>query len=384
VRLAAVALVALVVLGLAAPLAAFAEAQTPEPEKYMPEVDVVFRGGWGRLRVQVLDPSRAIELAYAMRNLTYDLFQWEIGYNVTAAQVQLSKADGFLNKALELNSTAPRRAAVFAIVAAIHYRHAAPIANVVLHKVVRNYMVNETITREAVEAAIKVAGELKEILVSAVSKAKESYGINTTLAEKIIAWGDERLSNATAALEEGNITLAFRYAVSGYRAYVRAYDLLLKQLLVKYFVEAVYERFQPPAGLIAEELPSAIRELIKAKVRAGEIKNISEVVEEVRAQAEKVRERVRELEKAKLREVLEEKIKAAAKYGVPGEQLKEVVEKALRELEGRGLKGLKLAEEVVKQVREMLRERIGEKAEEVVKVLPMPKPPVTPPRPHRP
>ena len=178
--------------------------------------------------------------------------------------------------------------------------------------------------------------------------------------------------------------LAFRYAVSGYRAYVRAYDLLLEQLLVKYFVEAVYERFQPPAGLIAEELPSAIRELIKAKVRAGEIKNISEVVEEVRAQAEKVRERVRELEKAKLREVLEEKIKAAAKYGVPGEQLREVVEKALRESEGRGLKGLKLAEEVVKQVREMLKERIGEKAEEVVKVLPMPKPPVTPPRPHRP
>ncbi|MEM4977252.1 MAG: hypothetical protein QXT64_08015, partial [Desulfurococcaceae archaeon] len=216
--------VAVVAIGLMVPLVVAAE---EEPPRELPEL-VTVRGGWARFKPIVLNYTVAVELAYVIRNLTYDLYEWEVSYNVKAAEVLLGKADNFLSRALELGETAPRRAAVFAFLAAVHYSHAPALANPVLGRVIdENLGENYTVTEQTVEAVVKVSGELREILVNAIEKAEE-YGVNTTLAEKLLALGDARIENATRLLTEGDVELAFRYAVSGYRAYVRAYHVLVR------------------------------------------------------------------------------------------------------------------------------------------------------------
>ncbi|MEM4440818.1 MAG: hypothetical protein QXS14_05045, partial [Desulfurococcaceae archaeon] len=285
--------VAVVAIGLMVPLVVAAE---EEPPRELPEL-VTVRGGWARFKPIVLNYTVAVELAYVIRNLTYSLYTWEVSYNVKAAEVHLGKADNFLSRALELGETAPRRAAVFAFLAAVHYSHAPALANPVLGKVIdENLGENYTVTEQTVEAVVSVSGELREILVNAVEKAKE-YGVNTTLAEKLLALGDARIENATQLLMEGNVEQSFRYAVSGYRAYVRAYNALVRTAFTKYVREAeaglvrgLVEQVKPPARALLPHLPVRIREMVRERVEAGQLVSISEVVRVAREHAERVRE----------------------------------------------------------------------------------------------
>ncbi|MEM4868894.1 MAG: hypothetical protein QW081_00595 [Desulfurococcaceae archaeon] len=377
--------VAVVAIGLMVPLVVAAE---EEPPRMLPEL-VTVKGGWARFKPIVLNYTVAVELAYVIRNLTYDLYEWEVSYNVRAAEVLLGKADNFLSRALELGETAPRRAAVFAFLAAVHYSHAPALANPVLGRVIdENLGENYTVTEQTVEAVVKVSGELREILVNAIEKAEE-YGVNTTLAEKLLALGDARIENATQLLTEGDVELAFRYAVSGYRAYVRAYNTLVRTVFTKYIREAeaglvrgLVEQVKPPARTLLPHLPVRIREMVRERVEAGQLVNISEVVREVREHAERVREQVRSMEKENLKMVIRERIEKTVEAPVLREELKKLVDETVEKAFMEGHRGVELARRVLEQLREKLAERIGERSEQVVRIPAFPeKPraPVTPP-----
>jgi len=362
---------------LLAPIVSLAETPTPEPGDET--LDLLLGGAYG-LRLQIilsLGVDRAIELAYAIRNLTYDLFQWEIDYNITAARVQLMRGDVFLNKSLELKDAAPKRALVFAFLAAVHYSHAPALANPVLGRVIReNLGENNTITEQTVIAVINVSNELREILLDALNYAR-SIDVNTTLAENLLAKGDERLNNASSLLEAGNVTIAFRYAVSGYRVYVRAYHLLVKMTFAKYIKELVREGFSsvlviekiPVAKIAVEKLPVWVREHVKAKIERGEIRNLNETIRELYEKATATRDQVRtrEVENLKIavKKILEEK-------RVPDEVMKSIeqeLEEIIKSLQQEGVRGLELAQRVL----QVVRERVSERVKIIIRI---PEPPV--------
>lgn len=369
--------VALVIVLLLAPAVSLAETQTPEPRDEIPEPLVAGIYGLRLPIILSLGVDKAIELAYAIRNLTHDLFQWEISYNITAAKVQLARGDASLNISLELKDTAPKRAAVYAFVAAVHYSHAPALANPVLGRVIRaNLGENNTITEQTVQAVINVSQELRGILSDALEYA-ESINVNTTLAEILLAKGDEKIANATSLLEAGNVTVAFRYAVSGYRLYVRAYHLLVKMTFAKYIKELIEENF---SGVLAEEkisaakiavekLPGWVREHVKVKIEKGEIKSFSEVVKELSEKAVAIREQLRMREKENLKIAVK---RILEREKVPGEiakiieqELGEIIEKLHRG----GVRGLDLAQQIL----QVLRERVAERARIIIKI---PTPPV--------
>lgn len=355
-----------------------------EPPRDMPE-PVVVRGGWARFTPIVLNPEKAIELAYLIRNLTYDLLQWEIGYNITGARVQLERGDGFLARALELAETSPNRSAVFAFVASIHYSHAPALANPVLGRVIReNLGENETVTEDTVRAVLAAAGELRQLLVAAIEKAKE-YNVNTTLAERLLGLGDARIENATRLLEEGNVDEAFRHAVSGYRIYVRAYSALIRLAYAKYirevetgFARALIAPVEPPAKRLLPHLPERVREMVRARVEAGEVRDMHGVVSLVREHALRIREQVRLMERRNLEEVLKKRVAELVSEKLLREQIEGVVSEIVEEAYRQGYRGVELARRVMEQLREQLRERIGEKADEIrIPETPAPeKPPV--------
>jgi len=341
--------------------------QTPEPRDEYPE-PLVGMAGVFRIRAPPLNVDKAIELAYTIRNLTYDLFQWEINYNIEGARVQLEIGDMFLNRSLELRETAPRRAAVFAFVAAVHYSHAPPLANPVLGKVIRaNLGENGTITNQTVQAVISAAGELRELLVNAIDYAS-NIGVNTTLPETLLARGDEKIANATSLLEAGNVTEAFMYAVSGYRTYVRAYHVLVRITFIKYIREVVempeeeltkklLEERVPAARIAFEKLPEWVREHVRAKIERGEIKSFNEVASELAERAIAMREQVRLRERENLvhaiRRILE-------RQGVPSgvitdEEIREIIENSWNE----GKRGVDLVRQVLQIIREKIEERTG-------------------------
>lgn len=379
IAVVAVATMLLAVLGATVPLVV-----AQEPPREMPEVEVYARGGWARFKA-ALNYTAALELAYAIRNLTYDLFQWEIKYNVTVARVQLDLGDKFLQRAINISERSPKLAAVFAFVAAVHYSKAPALANPVLGKVIRsNLGENETITEQTVSAVISVSGELRELLSRAISKAEE-YGVNTTAVAKLLELGDSRLQNATSLLKAGNVTDAFRYAVSGYRIYVRAYATLVKATFAKYAKEVTAEAAVPPAKAILPLLPEGLRKVVESRVKAGEITKVRELVEAVRDEAEKVREQVRYMEKEKLKQVLAEKIKSTV-----GQNFTKVVEGIVEQAYKEGYRGVELARKVIEAVREKLAEKVGSIAEKILEIREHPAkaptpfhkvPPVVPPRP---
>jgi len=340
-----------------------AVAQT-EPRYQYPE-PLVSVSGIYRMRTLVLDVDKAIDLAYTIRNLTYDLFQWEIRYNVTAARIQLERGDWFLNKSLELKDTAPRRAVVFALVATMHYSHAPALANSVLGRVIRaNLGENYTITDKTVQAVINVSRELKELLLGAITYAQDK-GVNTTLVEVVMELGDEKISNATSLLESGNVTEAFKYAVSGYRMYVRAYHLLVRLTILKYLRDVIGE--EPTKGLLeegvpvakvaVEKLPDWVKEHVKTRVEKGEIKSLREIADELTNKTMSIREQIREKE----RENLENAIKRILdKSGVPSniitdQEIKQVINTAWSQ----GKRGTELAQKVLETIKEQVKSKIG-------------------------
>jgi hypothetical protein len=358
-----IAVIALVALVLTAPLVVVAQTTEPPRDEY-PEPLVAVAGVY-RLRSLLLDVDKAIELAYTIRNLTYDLFQWEIEYNVTAARIQLERGDGFLNRSLELKDIAPRRAAVFALVATIHYSHAPALANSVLGKVIRaNLGENYTVTDKTVQAVINVSQELRGLLLNAIAYAQDK-GVNTTLVEALVEHGDERIANATSQLEAGNITDAFMYAVSGYRVYVRAYHLLVRLTILKYLRDVVGEELTK--GLLEERvqiakvavgnLPVWVREHVRARVERGEIKSIKEIADELTDKAMSIREQARERERVNLETAVR---RILDRSGVPSniitdQEIRQVVYSAWNQ----GKRGTDLAREVLETVKELVRNRTG-------------------------
>jgi len=260
--------------------------------------DVVVGNGEMNLTIPAVRFEEAVNLAYTIRNLTYELFQWEIGYNVTAANVTLNLGDRFLERALELKDNNTRRAIVFAVVAAIHYGHAPAFTHPVLARVVYgNLGENNTITAGTVNAILSASSRLKSILLNAVDYAS-SNNYNTTLVTNIISKGDNLTQTAQQYLDEGNTTLAFRYAVAGYRTYVRAYSTLVKTVFAQYLKSLdLIKPKKPwiPIGLL-EKLPAEVRSEIKARIESGELKSIRDVVGEVRKEIQARMEIRKEME----------------------------------------------------------------------------------------
>ncbi|MGB9826987.1 MAG: hypothetical protein ACPLSM_00520 [Thermosphaera sp.] len=288
------------------PVALIADETPVQDENIVEDVNV---GGtaYGLYRLAI-NLTEALDLAYTMRNLTYSLFQWEIEQNVQAANISLIRGDFFLEKAIELSENNTKRATVFAVVAAIHYSHAPALANPVLAKVIPPTLdENGTITAATVEAVLGKAGELKGLLEEAAGQV-EAW--NLTIPQ-LVYWHVERGDNLTAeaeALLETNITEAFWHAVGGYRAYVRGFAVLVKSVFAQKIrlaasdYEGLSNRLIVPRGLklqlllVSEKLPPELRERIRAKIEAGEIRNFKELVQYTRTEAIQLRERYRAMQ----------------------------------------------------------------------------------------
>ncbi len=360
----------LIVFTLITPLVAIIHAETPQPpnepvttEEPPRDMPVFEFRGWGRIRTSIIfnmDFNEVLEFAYTIRNITYPLYEWELQYNVTAANVSMRLGDRFLERALNTSSEQPHRAKVYAYAAAIHYSHIPVYAHPVLGRVIRgNLGENETITEETVKAVINVSSELKNIVLNAVDYAS-SKGYNTTLVVKVIEWADEKLENATTTLEGGNTTLAFRLAVWAYRGYVRAYTTLVKTVFVQ-FIKTTYENLVEPREEVVrkaiEALPARVRETIKAKIQMGEVKSMRELVEKYKEEARKIREQIHEREKQQLKEVVMSKIRelrrSNPRVNIPDQE----IEKIIGEYWGKGYRGLELARKVISAIEEKLREQ---------------------------
>ncbi len=299
------ALITLLV-SLATPVVLIAD-ETPVQDENIVEDVNVSGGAYGLYRLAI-NFTEALDLAYTMRNLTYDLLQWEIGLNVQAANISLMRGDFFLEKALELSENNTQRATVFAIVAAIHYSHAPAFANPVLAKVIPPTLdENGTITGATVEAVLSKAGELKQLLEDAIAQVEEW---NLTVPQ-LVYWHIERGDNLTAMAEElleTNLTEAFRHAVGGYRAYIRGFAVLVKSVFAQKIrlaasdYEGLSNRLIVPRALklrlllVSEKLPAELREKVKAKIEAGEITNFKELAQYVRKEAIQLRERYRAMQ----------------------------------------------------------------------------------------
>jgi len=268
--------------------------------------DVVVGDGEMNLTIPAVRFEEAVNLAYTIRNITYELFQWEIGYNVTAANVTLNLGDKFLERALELKDNNTWRATVYAVVAAIHYGHAPAFANPVLARVIHeNLGENDTITNVTVYAVLSASSQLKSILLKAVDYAS-SNNYNTTLVTNIISRGDNLTQTAQQYLDEGNTTLAFRYAVAGYRTYERAYSELVKSVFIQYLRSLdLIKPKKPwiPIGLL-EKLPPEVRSEIKARIESGELKSIKDVVGEVKKEVQARIEERKEAEYSQIANIM--------------------------------------------------------------------------------
>jgi len=361
-------------LSLTAPIATLAVAQetvtpTSEPDRDMPIF--VVSGGWGRLKVEFLfniSCEEALNLSYIVRNLTYNLFEWEIGYNISAAEVQLEQGDKFLNKSLVVSGESPREAAVYAFVAAIHYSHAPALANPVLGRVIHeNLGENNTITEETVRAVNETAHELRVRLLNAVSYAR-GLGYNTTVAESLLGNGDEKLSEAEELLSQGNVTCAFRSAVSAYRIYVRAFGELVKTVIAQFMREQVkpltavlIEVKEPPAKKLFNVLPVQIRDMIRERVEKGELKSMGEIIKVVKDEAMKIREQLREREKENLKIAVKNMVgnlkKEFRNINVSDEDLDKLVEKYYAQ----GYRGIDLAKKVLTELANRLQEQARER-----------------------
>jgi len=294
------------IMSLVTPVALTADETPVENENIVGDVNV---GGeaYGLYKTAI-DFTEALDLAYTMRNLTYSLLQWEIENNVQVANVSLTRGDFFLGKAIELGESNTQRAVVFAIVAAIHYSHAPAFANPVLAKIIPQTLdENGTLTNATVEAVLNKAVELKGLLEEAIVQVEEW---NLTVPQ-LVYWHIERGDNLTAMAEElleTNLTESFRHAVGGYRAYIRGFAVLVKSVFAQKIrlaasdYEGLSNRLIVPRGLklqlliVSERLPSEIRERIRGKIEAGEIRNFKELAQYVRNEATQLREKYRAMQ----------------------------------------------------------------------------------------
>jgi len=264
--------------------------------------DIIVGNGEMNLTIPTIDFDKALNLAYTIRNLTYNLFQWEIEHNVTVANVTLNKGDKFLDRAIELKDNNTRKAIVFAIVATIQYSHATAYTHSVLAKVVYDNMgANNTITEDTVRAVLSISSELRSILENAVEYASNN-NYNTTAVINIISKGDNLTQTAEQYLNEGNITLAFRTAVAGYRRYTEAYSELVRTVIIQYLrsIDLIKpKRIWIPVGLL-DKLPQDIKGEILAKINSGELKSMKNVIDAVKSS---IQRRIEERREAEYRQI---------------------------------------------------------------------------------
>ncbi|MEM1628537.1 MAG: hypothetical protein QXP02_04240 [Desulfurococcaceae archaeon] len=314
--------------------------------------------------------EEALNMAYVIRNMTYELFEWEISYNLTVANKSLSIGDLFINRAIEMNAEGNvKRAIAFAIVAASHYSHAPAFANAVLARVVPATMVNGTISNETVEAVIKVAGELKQILTNAVEYAvSNNYNVSTRVYS-LIERGDHAISMANDLLSQGNVTGAFAYSVIGYRSYVKAYSLLVKETYAQSIkialsdnvTSSVIKRVEKPwlpSGLI-DKLPEEIRETIRKRLENATGKGLGEIIDKVREEVEaRIEERSRK-ELEIVASILEKTInQTALKEMVKDKSLREFCRELIIEIRSKtNTTGLQLLRDSLNELQQRLRER---------------------------
>ncbi|MEM1808188.1 MAG: hypothetical protein QXL31_02205 [Thermosphaera sp.] len=304
-RVQSISVFALVIVlaSIISPAVSLAEEISSGDEKYV--ADVVVGGEYYGLYKMGISFSEALDLAYTIRNLTYELLQWEMSKGIQAANVSLIRGDVFLAKALELSQNNTERATVFAIVAAIHYSHAPAFANPVLAKVIPPTLdENGNITVATVEAVLGVAGELKQLLLAEIEEVENWNLTLPALVSFHIERGDN-LTNKAQELIETDITEAFRHAVAGYRAYVRAYAVLVKGVFAQKVRlatadgEDITPRLIAPRSLrlqldiATQRLPAEIRERVRAKIEAGEIRNFRELAQYLREEAIQLRMRYR-------------------------------------------------------------------------------------------
>jgi len=373
----------------AMPVTAFAQEQG---DANAPQELLAFTvaGGLGKLRVGFLlnvSFNEVLDLAYTVRNLTYDLFNWEIGYNVTAANVTLANADRFLDKAITLSETNATRAKVYAFVAAVHYTHAPAFANQVLCKAVKNNLgENNTITSDTVNAVLSVASELRELLEKALEYANTT-GYNVTIAANIRDLGDNMVEEAEKYLDQGNVTEAFKYAVQGYKAYVKAYSALVKMVFAQAIREKVFEALtgklveyrENVAKRVINALPIQVRERVEARVERGELKSIKELINETKVFMARITAQIKFREKENLKHVVERVLENAElrikeKYGKEVRiDVNEIVEKYY-EL---GYRGVELASKVIENIISAMQERGID-----INGISIPRPPTRPTIPH--
>ncbi|MGC9181444.1 hypothetical protein [Thermogladius sp.] len=237
--------------------------------------------------------DQALKLAYDVRNVTYPLFEWEISHNVTAADVTLNLGDRFLERALNLSSeNLTKRATVMAVVAAIHYGHAVPLAYPVLGKTLDALFNQNATSEQMTTAVINLASDLKSILSQAVSTAQSRNLTVPAGLSNLTELGDRLLSYAQSNLSAGNISLAFRLAIKAYHTYVKAYGLLvtsvfaqdLKLPTVHHIDELLLkEKFgRETLVKVFERLPEGLKEVVITKIKIGEANETEQVVEVVR------------------------------------------------------------------------------------------------------
>ncbi|MGC9011565.1 hypothetical protein [Thermogladius sp.] len=237
--------------------------------------------------------DQALKLAYDVRNVTYPLFEWEISHNVTAANVTLNLGDRFLERALNLSSeNLTKRATVMAVVAAIHYGHAVPLAHPVLGKTLDALFNQNATSEQMTTAVINLASDLKSILSQAVSTAQSRNLTVPAGLSNLTELGDRLLSYAQSNLSAGNLSLAFRLAIKAYHTYVKAYGLLVTSVFAQDLkLPAVHgidklllkEKFgRETLVKVFERLPEGLKEVVITKIKTGEANETEQVVEVVR------------------------------------------------------------------------------------------------------
>ncbi|AFK51126.1 hypothetical protein TCELL_0702 [Thermogladius calderae 1633] len=276
----------------------FASAQIQDqyraPDNHEEEVEVEIANGTIAVRPAFnITFEQALKLAYDVRNVTYPLFEWEISHNVTAANVTLNLGDRFLERTLNLSSeNLTKRAAVMAIVAAIHYGHAVPLAYPVLGKTLDALFNQNATSEQMTTAVINLASDLKSILTQAVSTAQSRNLTVPAGLNNLTELGDKLLSYAQSNLSAGNISLAFRLAIKAYHTYVKAYGLLvtsvfaqdLKLPTVHHIDELLLkEKFgRETLVKVFEKLPEGLKEVVITKIEIGEANETEQVVKVVR------------------------------------------------------------------------------------------------------
>ncbi len=244
--------------------------------------------------------SKAIQIAYLVKNESMPILRWALSYNITLAKVIIKRGDALLQQAKQVSSTNQTVAKHLAIRAALIYGLAPATAYIVLQKTINdNLGENKTVTNQTVIAVLRLIGEMRK-LVDNVARIAENFSIVLPPEMKIstiIAEGEANI--ALKLLKNGFIKPALTESIKAYNTYVKTYGLII--------VSSVAEKmgFKHPIDLftlirraeinpmiikkVIDRLPSIIRERIMAMIRERRIAEIRIAIHrEARIVAEKI------------------------------------------------------------------------------------------------